>query len=104
MPQPHPAIRVEQDGPVVTVTLCNPEHLNAQVPSMWLALADIAHGLAGEVRVVVLAAEGRSFSAGLNRGMLRPGGMPVSYTHLDVYKRQVLSSVKTSSVSPSRSW
>ncbi len=74
--QPHPAIRVEQDGPVVTVTLCNPEHLNAQVPSMWLALADIAHGLAGEVRVVVLAAEGRSFSAGLNRGMLRPGGMP----------------------------
>ena len=74
--QPHPAIRVEQDGPVVTVTLCNPEHLNAQVLSMWLALADIAHGLAGEVRVVVLAAEGRSFSAGLNRGMLRPGGMP----------------------------
>ena len=60
----------------MTVTLCNPEHLNAQVPSMWLALADIAHGLAGEVRVVVLAAEGRSFSAGLNRGMLRPGGMP----------------------------
>jgi len=74
--QPHPAIRVEQDGPVVTVTLCNPEHLNAQVPSMWLALADIAHGLAADVRVVVLTAEGRSFSAGLNRGMLRPGGMP----------------------------
>lgn len=76
LPQPHPAIRIEQDGPVVTVTLCNPDQLNAQVPSMWLALADIAHGLAEDVRVVVLAAEGRSFSAGLNRGMLRPGGMP----------------------------
>ena len=76
LPQPHPAIRLEQDGPVVTVTLCDPDHLNAQVPSMWLALADIAHGLADDVRVVVLAAEGRSFSAGLNRGMLRPGSMP----------------------------
>lgn len=74
--QPHPAIRVDHEGPVVRVTLCNPGQLNAQVPSMWLALAEIAHSLAEEVRVVVLAAEGRSFSAGLNRGMLVPGGMP----------------------------
>ena len=73
---PHPGIRVEDAGAVVTVTLCNPEQLNAQVPSMWLALGEIGHSLADDVRVVVLAAEGRSFSAGLNRGMLRPGGMP----------------------------
>lgn len=61
---------------MLTLTLCDPEHLNAQVPSMWLALAQIAHDLPDDVRVVVFAAEGRSFSAGLNRGMLRPGGMP----------------------------
>ncbi|MBK8469341.1 MAG: enoyl-CoA hydratase/isomerase family protein [Candidatus Phosphoribacter sp.] len=72
---PHPAIRVEHEEAVCTVTLCNPEHLNAQVPSMWLALAQIAHSLPEKIRVVVLAAEGRSFSAGLNRGMLRPGGI-----------------------------
>ncbi len=74
--QPHPAIRTDRNGAVLTVTLCNAEQLNAQTPSMWTALAEIAHGLPDDVRVVVLAAEGRSFSAGLNRGMLRPGGMP----------------------------
>lgn len=74
--QPHPGIRVDHDGPVTTVTLCNPDQLNAQTPSLWAALAAIAHGLPESTRVVVLRAEGRAFSAGLNRSLLRPGGMP----------------------------
>jgi enoyl-CoA hydratase/carnithine racemase len=74
--QPHPGIRTDQDGPVLTVTLCNPQRLNAQTPSMWLALAEVARTLPSDVRVVVLASQGRAFSAGLDRGMLRPGGIP----------------------------
>ena len=72
----HPHLRAETSGPVHTLTLDNPEALNAQAPSLWLALAQAAREVPDTVRVVVLAAEGGSFSAGLNRGMLRPGGMP----------------------------
>jgi len=60
-------VRVDRDGAVATVTLCRPEVLNAQTPATWAALRDIGAGLAGDVRVVVIRGEGRSFSAGLDR-------------------------------------
>ncbi len=72
----HPWLRVTVDGPVQTVTLANPVQRNAQTPSLWEALATAARQTPDEVRVVVLQAEGQSFSAGLHRGMLAPGGMP----------------------------
>ena len=72
----HPGIRVHHDGPVLTLTLANPESRNAQTPSLWLALAQVGESLPREVRVVVIRAEGASFSAGLHRQMLAPGGMP----------------------------
>jgi len=72
----HPGIRVHHDGPVLTLTLANPESRNAQTPSLWLALAQVGESLPPEVRVVVIRAEGASFSAGLHRQMLAPGGMP----------------------------
>ena len=74
--RPHPHLRVERQGPVLTVTLDNPERRNAQTPSLWAALSQVAAGIEPDVRVVVLRAEGRSFSAGLDRGMLAPGGIP----------------------------
>jgi enoyl-CoA hydratase/carnithine racemase len=72
----HPGIRVHHDGPVLTLTLANPKSRNAQTPSLWLALAEVGESLPAEVRVVVIRAEGASFSAGLHRQMLAPGGMP----------------------------
>lgn len=72
---PHPHLRVERDGAVLTVTLANAARRNAQTPSLWLALAELARGLDPQVRVVVLRGEGRSFSAGLDRAMLSPGGV-----------------------------
>jgi enoyl-CoA hydratase/carnithine racemase len=74
--QPHPHLSVARDGAVLTVTLDNPERRNAQTPSLWLALADLATSLDPDVRVVVLRGEGPSFSAGLDRAMLAPGGVP----------------------------
>ncbi len=73
---PHPHLRVSQDGPVLRVRLVRPEHRNAQVPSLWVALAAVAESLDPSVRVVVISGEGPSFSAGLDRGMLTPGGVP----------------------------
>lgn len=64
---------MERDGPVATVTLCRPEVLNAQTPRMWDELARFGRELSGEVRVVVVRGEGRSFSAGLDRAFLSSG-------------------------------
>ncbi len=69
-------LRVEQSGPVVTITLDNPARRNSQTPSLWSALAGIGEGLDASVRVVLLRAEGPSFSAGLDRAMLTPQGAP----------------------------
>lgn len=72
---PHPWLRVTRDGPVLTVTLANPAERNAQVPSLWRALADVGESVPDDVRVVVLRGDGTAFSAGLHRSMLR-GGLP----------------------------
>ena len=69
-------LRVEHSGPVLTITLDRPERRNSQVPSLWSALAEVGAGLDPEVRVVLLRAEGPSFSAGLDRAMLTPEGAP----------------------------
>jgi len=72
----HPWLRMTHEGPVLTLTLANAGERNAQVPSLWLALARVGDSVSGDVRVVLIRGDGASFSAGLHRGMLRPGGMP----------------------------
>lgn len=57
------------------VTLDNAARRNAQTPSLWLALAEVARTLPDDVRVVLLRGAGQAFSAGLDRGMLAPGGL-----------------------------
>ncbi len=59
-------IRVDREGPVATITLNRPHVLNAQTPQMWGRLREIGRELPGDVRVVVVRGEGRSFSAGLD--------------------------------------
>lgn len=73
--RPHPHLSVVKEGAVLRVRLDNPRRRNAQTPTMWLALAEIAENLDPEIRVVVLSGEGPSFSAGLDRAMLSPGGI-----------------------------
>ena len=68
-------VLLEVDRAVATITLARPERRNAQTPATWRALAEIgARVLADDaVRVVVLRAEGESFSAGLDRAMFGAG-------------------------------
>jgi enoyl-CoA hydratase/carnithine racemase len=56
------------------MTLDSAQRRNAQAPSLWAALADVGGSLDPSVRVVVVRAEGPSFSAGLDRAMLTPAG------------------------------
>lgn len=67
---------------MLTLTLDNEARRNAQLPSLWLALAEVAGSLDPSVRVVVLNARGSSFSAGLDLSVVagdasqRPDGEP----------------------------
>ncbi|WP_128377921.1 enoyl-CoA hydratase/isomerase family protein [Streptomyces cavernae] len=68
-------VRLTVDDAIATVTLTNPAKRNAQTPALWRALVDAGRALPGSVRVVVLRAEGKSFSAGLDRRMFTPEGL-----------------------------
>ena len=68
-------MRLEREDGVATVTLARPANRNAQTPATWRALAAAGRELLadGATRVVVLRAEGPSFSAGLDRAMFTTG-------------------------------
>jgi enoyl-CoA hydratase/carnithine racemase len=67
---------VEVGGPTATLVLDRPERRNAQTPAMWRELAAVRSALPADVRVVVVRAQGQSFSAGLDRRMFTPEGIP----------------------------
>ena len=73
---PEAGVRVERDGALLRVTLANPEKLNTHTPATWRRLAAIESEVQDGVRVVLLAAEGPSFGAGLDRRMMSPEGVP----------------------------
>lgn len=70
---------------VATVSLVRPASRNAQVPDTWRALAEVPNLLDDNVRVIVLRAAGKSFSAGLDRRMFGEG-IPGEGSLLDLAK------------------
>jgi len=77
-------VRLTVDEALATVTLTNPAKRNIQSPAVWRALAEAGRALPGSVRVVVLRAEGKSFSAGLDRQMFTPEGIDGEPTFIDI--------------------
>jgi len=69
-------LRWEIAAAVATITLDRPAALNAQTPRTWSALRRIGRSLPDDVRVVVVRGEGRAFSAGMDRRMFTPEGVP----------------------------
>ncbi len=67
-------VRLTVDEAIATVTLTNPAKRNTQSPALWRTLTEAGRLLPGTVRVVVLRAEGKSFSAGLDRQAFTPEG------------------------------
>jgi enoyl-CoA hydratase/carnithine racemase len=77
-------VRVDQDGPVATITLDRPDRLNAMGDAMdtqfWAALEDV--NSRPDVRVIVWRGEGRAFSAGRDvndLGVRSPGVSDFQY-------------------------
>lgn len=77
-------VRLTVEDAVATVTLTNPNKLNAQSPALWRALTEAGRSLPGSVRVVLLRAEGKSFSAGLDRQAFTPEGFDGEPSFLDL--------------------
>lgn len=77
-------LRLDVSGAVATVTLDRPDRRNAQTPAMWAGLVDISRALTAETRVVVVRGEGASFSAGLDRAMFSPEGLPGATSFTDM--------------------
>ncbi|MFI6372500.1 enoyl-CoA hydratase/isomerase family protein [Streptomyces sp. NPDC050546] len=77
-------VRLTVDDTVATVTLTNPAKRNAQSPALWRALTEAGRQLPGSVRVVVLRAEGKSFSAGLDRQAFTPEGFDGEPSFIDL--------------------
>lgn len=69
-------LRLEINDAVASVTLTKPDQRNSQTPTMWRALAQIGAGLPDSIRIVVLKGEGKAFSAGLDRSLFTPAGLP----------------------------
>lgn len=70
------SLRLDLAGRRADVVLAAPERRNPQTPSTWRALAEAGGWLVDRADVVVLRAEGPSFSAGLDRRALTPAGIP----------------------------
>ncbi len=68
--------RTHAAGAVATVTLDRPARRNAMTVSMWRGLASIGAALPARVRVVIVRGAGPSFSAGLDRRLVTPEGVP----------------------------
>ena len=77
-------VRLTVEDAVATVTLTNPMKRNAQSPALWRALTEAGRSLPGNVRVVVLRGEGKSFSAGLDRQAFTPEGFDGEPSFLDL--------------------
>jgi enoyl-CoA hydratase/carnithine racemase len=84
---PGSGFRAALSGSHLTITLNQPERRNVQTPLMWRSLARLGEwcGLVDrELSVIVVEAEGPSFSAGLDRAMFSPEGLPGEPSFLEL--------------------
>lgn len=77
------AVTTDLRAGILTVRLASAQTRNAQTPALWRALTEIGRSVDAGVRAVVLCADGPSFSAGLDRRMLTPEGIPGEGSMLD---------------------
>lgn len=69
-------IQTELQGDTFTVTLDSPDNRNAQTPQTWDMLTNIYSSVPQEARFIVIRGSGKAFSAGLDRAMFSPEGIP----------------------------
>ncbi|HUW78332.1 MAG TPA: enoyl-CoA hydratase/isomerase family protein [Candidatus Nanopelagicaceae bacterium] len=84
-----------RDGARLDVVLNNPLRLNAMTEETWQELAQIGRDISEEIRIVVLRAEGRAFSAGLDRKVFVGQAKPDLASLVAGTDAQIESAIKT---------
>lgn len=82
-------LTVSWEAPILRLTLSAPDRRNAQSPLLWDVLARIgtwAHETGPKLQIVVLDAQGPSFSAGLDRRMFTPEGIAGQTSLMDIVR------------------
>lgn len=64
------------DRDILTIEFDQPERRNPQTPATWEALITIGESVPAGVVAIVLSGRGSSFSAGLDRRLFTPEGIP----------------------------
>ena len=80
-------ILTELAGDIFNITLNDPERRNAQTPATWDELYQISQSIPNGTRFIVLRGNGKSFSAGLDRAMFTPEGVPGQPSFIDLASR-----------------
>jgi enoyl-CoA hydratase/carnithine racemase len=86
-------IKTIQEGPRLDVILSNPARLNAMTEETWQALAQAGREIPTEVRIVVIRAEGRTFSAGLDRKVFAGEAKPDLAALLDRSDNEIQNAI-----------
>jgi len=73
MDKKYETVKIQQDGPVARVSFCRPEIHNAFNDSLIYEMTDLFSSLKqdGDLRVIVLTGEGKSFCAGADLNWMR---------------------------------
>jgi enoyl-CoA hydratase/carnithine racemase len=87
-------IKTLHEGERLDVILSNPARLNAMTEETWQALAQVGREIPNEVRVVVIRAEGRAFSAGLDRKVFAGDAKPDLVSLLAGTDGEIQSAIK----------
>lgn len=69
-------VACSRSGDVLIIELNQPDRRNPQSPATWDALLSIAERIPDEVSAVLLTGAGATFSAGLDRRLFTPEGIP----------------------------
>lgn len=84
---PNSGFHAQVAGSILTLTLDQPDRRNAQTPLTWRSLAGVGEWCAQmdhSLSAIIVAAEGPSFSAGLDRAMFTPEGIPGEPSFLEL--------------------
>lgn len=77
-------IQTAIDGDIFTITLDSPDNRNAQTPETWDKLMSIYSTVPDEARFIVIRGNGKAFSAGLDKAMFTPEGIPGQPSFMDM--------------------
>ncbi|TRD10056.1 2-(1,2-epoxy-1,2-dihydrophenyl)acetyl-CoA isomerase [Erythrobacter insulae] len=90
-------IKVERDGPLLTITLNRPDRLNAMPPQMANEIGQVFYDL-GETRAVLITGEGKGFCSGADLSARSTGSKGASHEALSNHYNPAINQIMRANV------